>query len=1052
MIASKRNSNAKENSVTDSKAESKKGGVEAAGSQIQLNPLWHGLATHVGNVATASPSSIQRNSSHSGVSPIQRLPAESDETLNTDAEIPIQLKLTVGAADDPYEKEADVVADKVMRMPAGGGQEEIKGEVPAIQKKPYKSSVHSQKSVAGSVASTIQSPGNGSPLSDSIRSRVEPVLGADLSSVRVHSGSRSRTATADIQAKAFTHKNNIYLGTGQSANDIGLMAHEATHTVQQGASRLTGSIMRFPAVTPTTAETSHTPVTIKAMTLSNFNALTIRQLDWATSAALQADAAALADFRSIKGFSANPGVVAACGGFTVSDLITEGLPAIYAPLLIYTKGVTTATTAWLRRTTTLADAKSWGTSLTSLEAVWPVANLSLVMRAPSPRASKSPFEKLIDPATPELANFIKYLTACSPVLSASNGKEVDSFLDLRSEGAMPDRYFGKINQVVTFHHFTKGTLDGLISNEAFPAWKQQWAWLQRPLTVVLYPAVDHNGAFHRNLGLQSMVTNADILTIVIEGHATVGDYETQLAPVAARYGIAGEIQQAMVGGHGNSTILTLAGTAGASITKDRLGTTGASGANTTSLMTELTRLMSSDPARRRIVLDACLTDSHRVRAALSAPPATAAAEVVNAVTTNPSLRGFVENIAGAGSTVLGANASFAPAQTTFMTPGSTDITLQVPGDPDLVGTKLQYVEFGTEPEGCMRAVLECWADDQITGSTDCRDAMLRRIAGGRSAHVPAARVSPWRESIINPIYDLAANHYWGNGEAIRQLGSLAGSVFELYWDNHTSASSLNNRLSVISGTVAHVDKLFNSVSAQSRYATVPRVAVVIEQAWMQYKAARRSNFMTALGRYASAANASAHVDMALVMPSISHLLTLPPASPPPADQFRIALLAANHQPLVPPVPAVLPRHIDFLRQLLGAGPQFPPALNIGTALGGLTDEEGILSAIGRPLTGPRLVAGGGAAPPPDANIDLDRDPSNLNDFNVTPLSANGIVDTTSSNLMVRSRPTTRTSANIFARLAKGTAVRIIGEYGNWYAIEQPGRTGFVYQRYITIVP
>ena len=255
---------------------------------------------------------------------------------------------------------------------------------------------------------------------------------------------------------------------------------------------------------------------------------------------------------------------------------------------------------------------------------------------PDPAAAKAPFEKLVDPATPELANFIGYLTTCKPVLSANDGSEVDSYLALRGEGVLPQSYHGRINYAQTYHHFTRNTLDGLVSNEAFPQWKQQWSWFQRPLTVVLYPAIDDNHAFHRNAGLEAMVTSSDILSIVIEGHASVGDYQAQLAPVAARYGINGEIYQAMVGGHGNSTVLNLAGSANAAVTVDALGTSGTSGANTTGLMTELTRLMSSSPAQRRIVLDACLTDSHHVASALRASPADAAADVNAAIAADPS--------------------------------------------------------------------------------------------------------------------------------------------------------------------------------------------------------------------------------------------------------------------------------------------------------------------------------------------------------------------------------------------------------------------------------
>src|SRR6185437_5472788 len=151
--------------------------------------------------------------------------------------------------------------------------------------------------------------------------------------------------------------------------------------------------------------------------------------------------------------------------------------------------------------------------------------------------------------------------------------------------------------------------------------------------------------------------------------ATVADYTAQLAPVAARYGVNGEIQQALIGGHGNATILALAGTA---TTREDLGTTGAAGTHTTDLTVELVRLMSSDPTRRRIVLDACLTNSHHVASALRASPADAAADVQAAIAANPSLRDFVAGMTGAGSHVFGSSASFAPAQTTFLAPGTTD--------------------------------------------------------------------------------------------------------------------------------------------------------------------------------------------------------------------------------------------------------------------------------------------------------------------------------------------------------------------------------------------
>ena len=89
---------------------------------------------------------------------------------------------------------------------------------------------------AGTLASGIRSPGRGSPLPPMIRARVEPVLGADLSHVRVHDDAVARRAAGALQAKAFTHRHHIWLGPQQSSEDLPLMAHEATHVVQQGAS------------------------------------------------------------------------------------------------------------------------------------------------------------------------------------------------------------------------------------------------------------------------------------------------------------------------------------------------------------------------------------------------------------------------------------------------------------------------------------------------------------------------------------------------------------------------------------------------------------------------------------------------------------------------------------------------------------------------------------------------------------------------------------------------------------------------------------------------
>ncbi|NCC94353.1 MAG: DUF4157 domain-containing protein, partial [Opitutae bacterium] len=92
---------------------------------------------------------------------------------------------------------------------------------------------HSRGGLGNDVLRTLASPGGGEPLPDSIRSRLEPVLGTDLKQVRLHGGTTAQNAALALNAHAFTHENHIFLGQGQSKSDTRLLAHELTHVVQQ---------------------------------------------------------------------------------------------------------------------------------------------------------------------------------------------------------------------------------------------------------------------------------------------------------------------------------------------------------------------------------------------------------------------------------------------------------------------------------------------------------------------------------------------------------------------------------------------------------------------------------------------------------------------------------------------------------------------------------------------------------------------------------------------------------------------------------------------------
>src|SRR6516225_10992822 len=80
----------------------------------------------------------------------------------------------------------------------------------------------------------IAHKGPGAPLDPVTRKALERLLGADLSHMRIHKDLAAHEAADMVNARAFTHGNDIFLARGESEHDIHLLAHELTHVVQHG--------------------------------------------------------------------------------------------------------------------------------------------------------------------------------------------------------------------------------------------------------------------------------------------------------------------------------------------------------------------------------------------------------------------------------------------------------------------------------------------------------------------------------------------------------------------------------------------------------------------------------------------------------------------------------------------------------------------------------------------------------------------------------------------------------------------------------------------------
>ncbi len=151
----------------------------------------------------------------------------------------VQPKLELTTPGDSYEREADRMADFVMRRQYTG----ISKEMPSAA-----SVVHPtiSRRVSGSAGVAVDtateggindSRGGGQPMPEALRSQMESSFGADFSGVRLHTDSRAADLSRGIQAKAFTYGNDIYFNRGQYSPDTTagqhLIAHELTHVVQQ---------------------------------------------------------------------------------------------------------------------------------------------------------------------------------------------------------------------------------------------------------------------------------------------------------------------------------------------------------------------------------------------------------------------------------------------------------------------------------------------------------------------------------------------------------------------------------------------------------------------------------------------------------------------------------------------------------------------------------------------------------------------------------------------------------------------------------------------------
>jgi hypothetical protein len=151
-------------------------------------------------------------------------------------ELKLQTKLSISSPGDVFEREADAVADQVMRMP------EVALQPNASARPNDHGPLIKRKTCGGAGGGTVASGftsrlGPGAPLDSASRNYFEPRFGRDFSAVRVHTDDAAANSAAAIHARAYTIGRDVVFAAGQFSPSTSagqhLLAHELAHVAQQ---------------------------------------------------------------------------------------------------------------------------------------------------------------------------------------------------------------------------------------------------------------------------------------------------------------------------------------------------------------------------------------------------------------------------------------------------------------------------------------------------------------------------------------------------------------------------------------------------------------------------------------------------------------------------------------------------------------------------------------------------------------------------------------------------------------------------------------------------
>lgn len=862
-----------------------------------------------------------------------------------------------------------------------------------------------------------------------------------------HQGPAAAAASKSLGAKAYTTDGQVAFG---ETADLHTAAHEAAHIVQQrGGVHLKGGLgqpgdsweqhadkvadrvvrgesaerLLDPYAPPGPLDRGHSgagviqrdvkevPTSYKryadleALTLNDMKSYTIKQLDWANSPDLT-DPQRDKIWRWME-LAQNKTILASCGSLKVGDLEAKVTTEEHVDQL-KNYGFALAGDAGTVSLKTLAPdattALSWGTALGVLEDKVPGSLLHNTVL-------DEQFRDLVK--ANEVKGFSDYYETVKPILNAENGEEVVSYLEMKGEGTNYKGYQAALPDVRNIHRFEEAALKQLDTNAKDKS-KTKY------VNLILHTALDHNGAFHRDPNLTTVITDTRNLALMIEGVDSLSAIQGRIPGIATTWSKGDKIDQVMIAGHGNAQKMELAGsqTRKGSGVKTRQEDLAVGDSDSSDLLAEILKVMDKGTPHHRVVFNACLTNSNAIPMdqITEKDPVKAAKQVRDYIDANPSLATSLNKATGGDIKGIGANASI--SQVSLMDPKSGELDIQDKDDPRVTAPKLEYVVDGFEPLGVMRAVVESWATDVAA----CRQAMQSRVVKG---------TRQWRDPILTRVFQIVVAKYMNDVGTINTFTEWVGRLGEAQHKDECSVP----RLSPPAAIQADAEEVIVHMLAAIDYTARgnPYTPLVLYLVMMGWKPAFQVAFLTQLSNvWFNCQTADEFLPGNVINPYLDQLLAVNDAACA-RGKLLLALLGVARGVNNQTCKDYLVAHGVANAALKAEATQL---------LQGKVSDQVILVAIGV------RAAGGAVVVAPNADVDANvGGGAGTNTSYFIPVQGQTRAAKGDSDKRVKLQPDA--AAGDLGMLAKGTRVPLLGHKDPWFAIKFEHKVGYVHKQDMT---